>query len=247
MQDISTGVFVSENMAAVQEVLWKTTREFADDAAYKDKMTKLLTRNSDFKPISSLSRLDEGNPDRASYNFRHVALTYQLYVEDDSIVDEDEVDRLRRIKLVTKLLAKIVEESVSSYKGTISNVPIQQWLQQIATGNQDAMLKFCTQWARTLQDVQHRNTGSCHPFRLGMNSPADIQASCDLLERAVELDPELVEGTAQIFELGVLFNRAEAEAHEVELKTVPKKPPAKLPSLTDFTDSDDNINDDRHI
>lgn len=26
-----------------------------------------------------------------------------------------------------------------------------------------------------------------------MNSPADIQASCDLLERAVELDPELVE------------------------------------------------------
>ena len=43
MQDIVTGVLVFENMAAVQEVLWKTTREFADDAAYKDKMTKLLT------------------------------------------------------------------------------------------------------------------------------------------------------------------------------------------------------------
>lgn len=43
MQDISTGVLVSENMAAVQEVLWKITRELAVDAAYKDRMTKLLT------------------------------------------------------------------------------------------------------------------------------------------------------------------------------------------------------------
>ena len=43
MQDISTGVLVSENMAAAQEVLWKTIRQFADDAAYKDKMTGLLT------------------------------------------------------------------------------------------------------------------------------------------------------------------------------------------------------------
>lgn len=76
----------------------------------------MCKRNSDFKPISSLSGLDEGNPDRASYNFRHVALTYQLYVEDDSIVDEDEATRLLRIKLVTKLLAKIVEDSVSPYK-----------------------------------------------------------------------------------------------------------------------------------
>lgn len=42
MQDVSVGVLVSENMAAVQEVLWKTTRELADDAAYKDKMTILL-------------------------------------------------------------------------------------------------------------------------------------------------------------------------------------------------------------
>lgn len=56
-----------------------------------------------------------------------------------------------------------------------------------------------------------------------------------------------LQGTAQIFELGVLFNRAEAEAHEVELKTIPKKPPAKLPSLTDFTDSDDNIDDEDDI
>lgn len=52
-------------------------------------------------------------------------------------------------------------------QGNISNVPIdvQQWLQQIASGKQDAMLSFCTQWARTLQDVQHRNSESCHPFK----------------------------------------------------------------------------------
>ena len=107
----------------------------------------------------------------------------------------------------------------------------------------------------------------CRP---ALNSPADIQASCDLIERAVELDPELVkvrsfgvallfidsvfvsciifvcalQGTAQIFKLGVLFHRAEAEAHEVKLKTIPKKLPAKLPSPTDFTDSDDNIDHD---
>ncbi len=76
----------------------------------------MCRRYSDFTPVGSLSGLDEGNPDRANYNFRHVALTYQLYLEDDSIVDEDEVDRSRRIKLVTKLLAKIVGESVSFYK-----------------------------------------------------------------------------------------------------------------------------------
>ena len=76
----------------------------------------MCRRYSDFIVVSSLSGLDEGNLDRANYNFRHVALTYQLYLEDDSIVDEDEVNRRRRIKLVTKLLAKIVGESVSVYK-----------------------------------------------------------------------------------------------------------------------------------
>ena len=70
----------------------------------------------DFTAISSLSGLDEGDPYRANYNFRHVALTYQVYVEDDSIVDEDEVDRSRRIKLMTKLMAKIVEESIHFFK-----------------------------------------------------------------------------------------------------------------------------------
>lgn len=49
----------------------------------------------------------------------------------------------------------------------------------------------------------------------------------------------------QIFKLGVMFNQAEAKAHEVKLKTITKKPPTKLPSPTDFTDSDDNIDDDK--
>ena len=40
-----------------------------------------------------------------------------------------------------------------------------------------------------------------------------------------------------------MFNQAEAEAHEGKFKTIPNKPKAKLPSPTNFTDSDDNIND----
>ena len=43
MQDVSTGVLVSENMGAVQEVLWRITRELAVGAAYKHRMTNLLT------------------------------------------------------------------------------------------------------------------------------------------------------------------------------------------------------------
>lgn len=45
-----------------------------------------------------------------------MALIYQVYMEDLTIVDEDESNRLRRIKLVTKLLARIVRKSLSLYK-----------------------------------------------------------------------------------------------------------------------------------
>ena len=70
----------------------------------------------DFSPISSLSIIDENNPKNGSYDFHHVALMYQLYMEDKTIVDEDEAERLRRSKLVTRLLAEIVKESFSMYK-----------------------------------------------------------------------------------------------------------------------------------
>ena len=69
-----------------------------------------------FTHISGLSWLDECDPNRTSFNFRHVALIYQVYMEDLTIVDEDESNRLRRIKLVTKLLARIVRKSLSLYK-----------------------------------------------------------------------------------------------------------------------------------
>ena len=70
----------------------------------------------DFKPISSLSGLDEEDPNRAGYNFRHVAFVYQLYMRDSSVVDESDHDRSRRIKILTKMLATIVEEGLSMYK-----------------------------------------------------------------------------------------------------------------------------------
>ncbi|DBB18192.1 TPA: hypothetical protein ACH3X3_003164 [Trebouxia sp. C0006] len=125
MPDFSTGVLVSENMTAVQEALWKTTGQLASDPACEDKMTRLLTplftavmsrRFCSFTHISGLSWLDECDPNRANFNFRHVALIYQVYMEDLTIVDEDESNRLRRIKLVTKLLARIVRKSLSLYK-----------------------------------------------------------------------------------------------------------------------------------
>lgn len=81
--------------------------------------------NPDFTPVSSFSGLDEKDPNRAGYNFRHVAFVYQLYVQDSSIVDESLDDRLRRIKILTKLLAKIVEEGLSNYKVCSENLSMQ--------------------------------------------------------------------------------------------------------------------------
>lgn len=43
MQDVSAGVLISENLAALQEVLWKITRQYASDAAYNRKMNDQLT------------------------------------------------------------------------------------------------------------------------------------------------------------------------------------------------------------
>ena len=43
MQDVSAGVLISENVAAFQEVLWKTTRQLGSDPAHKKKMTDQLT------------------------------------------------------------------------------------------------------------------------------------------------------------------------------------------------------------
>ncbi len=52
-----------------------------------------------------------------------MALVYSVYMGDLSIVDEDASDRLLRIKLVTKLLAKIVLESLSLCKVCHAQAP----------------------------------------------------------------------------------------------------------------------------
>jgi len=56
----------------------------------------------------------------------------------------------------------------------------------------------------------------------------------------------VLQGTAQIFKLGILFNRAEATAHKETLECVPTKSAAKLLSPCRFSDSDDDTaaNDD---
>jgi hypothetical protein len=51
-----------------------------------------------------------------------------------------------------------------------------------------------------------------------------------------------LQGTAQLFKLGILFNRAEAAAHEETLKSVPRRSAVKLllPPCP-FSDSDDDV------
>ena len=51
MQHVSPGMLISENVRALQEVLWDTTRQFASNPNYKQKMTLLLV-TSDFQLTS---------------------------------------------------------------------------------------------------------------------------------------------------------------------------------------------------
>ena len=56
MQDVSAGVLIAENVAALQEVLWKFTRQFASNPAHKKKMTHQLTCDTPVaSPVASSS------------------------------------------------------------------------------------------------------------------------------------------------------------------------------------------------
>lgn len=153
-------------MGALQEVLWDTTTQFASNPIYKQKMMLLLTPlfnacmprlDPVFKAVSSLTELDDGHSNTAAYNFCHVAAIYQLYMQDSTIVEESNDDRLRRSKILTKLLARIVAKGLSAYKGDTTAMlsDISDWLQKATNGNQEAMSDFCSQWAQTLRHALH--------------------------------------------------------------------------------------------
>ena len=86
-----------------------------------------------FQPVYSFAGLDERKQNRAGYNFRHVAFVYQLYIQDLSIVDESGDDRVRRSKLLTKLLADIIGNSLAVYKVWLAQAPSPS--RQIIIGN----------------------------------------------------------------------------------------------------------------
>lgn len=67
-------------------------------------------------PVTSWSELDARNPHTAKCSFAHLAWAYQRYMQDDSLVDETTADRLRRMKLLTKLMASLVSKALLDYK-----------------------------------------------------------------------------------------------------------------------------------
>ena len=69
-----------------------------------------------FKAVSSLTELDDGHSNTAAYNFCHVAAIYQLYMQDSTIVEESNDVRLRRSKILTNLLGRIVAKGLSADK-----------------------------------------------------------------------------------------------------------------------------------
>ena len=79
-----------------------------------------------FKAVSSLSGLDERDSNTAGYTFCHVAAVYQLYMQDPTIVEESNDERLCRSKLLSKLLAEIFLEGLSAYKVCLTQGPAMQ-------------------------------------------------------------------------------------------------------------------------
>lgn len=70
----------------------------------------------DFCPVTSWSELDARDPHPAKCSFAHLGWAYQRYMQDDSLVDETTADRLRRMKLLTKLMASLVSKALLDYK-----------------------------------------------------------------------------------------------------------------------------------
>ncbi|DBA82622.1 TPA: hypothetical protein ACH3X1_006870 [Trebouxia sp. C0004] len=117
--------------------------------------------------------------------FRHVALAYQQYSINSSILAENQQERSSRLKACTKIIAAVVSEVMEAYmvgpmlacKNFYSafctapqhrcnllqdDIPadLVEWCQE---RHPSGVLAFCSQWAQTLYHVSHRNADS-HPF-----------------------------------------------------------------------------------
>lgn len=75
-------------------------------------MTRTL---SGYQPILTLCDQDDKNPHRSNLNFRHVALAYQQYSRNSSILAENQQERCSRLKACTKIIAAVVSEVMEAY------------------------------------------------------------------------------------------------------------------------------------
>lgn len=71
---------------------------------------------ADYQNIACLDGQDDRNPNRFNLNFRHVALAFQLYSEDQKWIAENNAERQRRLKVCTNIIGAVVEEVMSEYK-----------------------------------------------------------------------------------------------------------------------------------
>ncbi|KAL0032804.1 hypothetical protein WJX77_000510 [Trebouxia sp. C0004] len=72
-----------------------------------------------YQPILTLCDQDDKNPHRFNLNFRHVALAYQQYSSNSSILAENQQERCSRLKACTKIIAAVVSEVMEAYMDDI--------------------------------------------------------------------------------------------------------------------------------
>ncbi|DBB01912.1 TPA: hypothetical protein ACH3X1_000509 [Trebouxia sp. C0004] len=102
-----------------------------------------------YQPILTLCDQDDKNPHRFNLNFRHVALAYQQYSSNSSILAENQQERCSRLKACTKIIAAVVSEVMEAYMDDIP-ADLVEWCQE---RHPSGVLAFCSQWAQTLDHV----------------------------------------------------------------------------------------------
>ena len=77
---------------------------------------------ADYQSITCLDGLDDETPERFNLNFRHVALAFQQYSNNEKLIAESSELRRRRLKFCTQIKAAVIEEVMSDYKVTSTHV-----------------------------------------------------------------------------------------------------------------------------
>ena len=82
---------------------------------------------ADYQSITCLDGRDDKNHNHFNLNFRHVALAFQLYSEDEELIAENNEERQRRMKVCTKIIGAVVQEVMSDYNvisDMVNSIPV---------------------------------------------------------------------------------------------------------------------------